>query len=202
MIDVVTFDPAVDASLLAQAEDYRRKIVDTHSSIDNSIIDNYTEDRFKFEEQKAVSLFFLSGEVQGISTLYHRNQFGDAYRCLNRLHFSVDVRTWGRERYCPSYPCNPRKNIVSPLMVEQQAEYLDKGMMFISSEPWKPRWASMIAHNFTAHTSMEWQTDDMLYPVCDQRQEGCWQHLIWTGEGEILSQGITKDDFDARFIRS
>lgn len=198
MIDVITFDPKINDDMLQEAEFYRQKILYTHRRIDAKIIENYTPERFDMNDQSAISLFFLDGEVRGISTLFRREEFGNAYRCLNRLHFDNHVRTWGRDR-SEKYDCNPRVNEISPQMVEQQAKYCDADMLFISSEPWKPRWASMIAKNFSDNTSMTWHTDEKLYPMCHPRLKGCWQHLIWSGCGELLTRGIERSEYEQRF---
>ena len=183
-------------------EDYRDGIILKDDPADHKMLKNYTKEMLDFNEQICISILTKDDNILAFSTLYERKDYGNsAVRCLNRLYFDPSVRQWNKEQEkIADYDCNPRVNVISPLMINQQMHWaLDFDLTFISSEPWKPRWAKMIAKNFTEASKYLWHTDDRLYPVCCDTERSCWQHLIWFGEGDLLDKGISKQEFDDRF---
>jgi hypothetical protein len=200
--ELITISP--DEEYIRLFEEYRDAILTKNDPSDQKMIRNYEPDRLKVEDQLCVSLLVEDYSVVAFSTLLHRDCYGQAARCLNRLYFDPSIRTWNR--VAGNQPSlNPRVNVIGPAMVMQQQAFMpdNSNVMFISKEPFKTRWAKKTAANYNNSTPLEWTNHEMLYPVCDQDQASCWQHLIYTTTEDtlntLLDKGISFDEYRSKF---
>ena len=187
--------------LTNKVEDYRRYIVSRNHANDQKLIENYKPHRLKFDEQIATSILTDGTVIFAFSTIFHRDFFGpNVYRCLNRCYFDPDLRYWQHldKKKNKNYEGNPRINIVTPVMIQQQLDILDSyKMIFMSSEPWKPYWAKSYCKNLTERTTVEWSHSQLLHPVCYKGSSSCWQHIIWTGQF-LLDKGLSYDEYKTK----
>ena len=188
-------------------EQLREKIITENKVEDRKLIENYKPENFELFDQLCVSLLLKDHEPVAFSTLYHRPEFGNSVRCLNRLYWDPSIRVWLHRGNTDKYRCSPKVPEFSPVMAEHQAVFAPRAteFMFISKEtPIKRRWCQMIAKNFTVSTGLQWHVEDKLYPVCEPTAASCWQHVIYTrfkdsGTETLLDKGISFDEYRTRF---
>ena len=206
-----------DEDMIGKFEKLRMKILVENKVDDQKMIRNYYYDRLLSSDQICISLLLDEKQENALafSTALHRPWFGNAVRVLNRLYFDPEIRIWGRAEKDATYRCNPRDIEVSPIMVDQQLNFIeahmpDVALMFISKEPWKTRWCKMVAEDFTQKCLKGdhplWQVEDYLYPMIENHEEySCWQHVIYkciskdVDAYDILQKGITFNEFRERF---
>lgn len=79
-------------------------------------------------------------------------------------------------------------------------------MIFISREVGYYRWCKNTVKILNNHTDLTWETNDKLYPVCNEDSPSCWQNLVYSTLNnkkiKLLSKGICKEEYENRFKKN
>lgn len=147
---------------------------------------NYTLDNFKFEDQTAFSIGYKNNKPYLFSTIFRRPWWPlGVYRILNR--------TWKISRQ------DNLSKAIDPIfldMVDSQLAWLRDNSNFevaIISREHNSRntlinvrdLLNIRGHKFSLHDSRIW--------VCKGPSDNCFQDILYTGKGEIVSTWKLKD---------
>lgn len=134
---------------------------------------------FKLEDQLAITVGQLAGELVSFSTVFQRPFYpGNVARVMNRRYKNPSFRfrtMYGRT-------INPAEFIAEA--VSQQIDFLrtrpEIEFVFLSREVHCPRLMALYAEGLTRHTRYHWTVPDDLFLVCPHPTGwSCWQHVIY-----------------------
>ena len=143
---------------------------------------NYTDDEFNIDEQTAISVSCDGDDVKVMSTIYHREFFGEGvYRLWNRFLYSKDFRETGGSKKRGGVHIN------HPVL-DQQIDFIEKlnpKFYFISRQRTNTRWLKYYFDNFNKDYDRNLIVSDQQYWVCNGNKEGCVQTIIYPKDKNI-----------------
>lgn len=178
MLDSYTFKPSELPKIYrVQIRDIIKDIVDSKTDM---YWKNYIE--FNIDEQTAISVSCKEDKVKVISTIYHREFFGEGvYRLWNRFLYSKDFRETGGSKKRDGVHIN------HPVL-EQQIDFVEKlnpKFYFISRQRTNTRWMKYYFDNFNNDYNKNLIVSDKQYWVCKGCKENCLQTIIYPRHLEI-----------------
>lgn len=179
MLTSHTFTP------LELPEIYRVQIEQIIKEVVEDKTDQYWENykKFNIDEQTAISVSCnLGGQVKVISSIYHRDFFGEGvYRLWNRFLYSKDFREVGGSKK------RDGEHINHPLLKQQIdfVEELNPRFYFISRQRKNIRWLKYYFDNFNTDYNTDLMVSDQQYWVCKGGKKGCLQTIIYPKHMEV-----------------
>jgi len=172
MLDSYTFKPSELPKIYrVQIRDIIKDVVDSKTDM---YWKNYT--KFNIDEQTAISVSCIDHKVKVISTIYHREFFGEGvYRLWNRFLYSKDFRETGGSKKRDGVHIN------HPVL-EQQIDFVEKlnpKFYFISRQRTNTRWLKYYFDTFNKEYNRNLVVNDNQYWVCNGDKEGCVQTIIY-----------------------
>tara|TARA_E500000081_G_C6063656_1_gene319541 strand:- start:40 stop:594 length:555 start_codon:yes stop_codon:yes gene_type:complete len=178
MLDSYTFKPSELPKIYrVQIRDIIKDIVDSKTDM---YWKNYIE--FNIDEQTAISVSCIEHKVKVISTIYHREFFGEGvYRLWNRFLYSKDFRETGGSKKRDGVHIN------HPVL-EQQINFVEKlnpKFYFISRQRTNTRWLKYYFDTFNKEYNRNLVVNDNQYWVCNGDKEGCVQTIIYPKDMKV-----------------
>ena len=178
MLDSYTFKPSELPEIYRiQINNIIKDIVDTKSDL---YWKNYT--KFYIDEQTAISVSCEGDDVKVISSIYHRDFFGEGvYRLWNKFLYSKDFRETGGSKKRDGIHIN------HPVLAQQInfVEALKPKFYFISRQRTNTRWLKYYFDNFNKDYNRNLVVSDQQYWVCDGSKDGCVQTIIYPKDMEV-----------------
>ena len=178
MLDSYTFKPSELPEIYRiQINNIIKDIVDTKSDL---YWKNYT--KFNIDEQTAISVSCEGDDVKVISSIYHRDFFGEGvYRLWNKFLYSKDFRETGVSKKRDGVHIN------HPVLAQQInfVEDLKPKFYFISRQRTNTRWLKYYFDNFNKDYNRNLVVSDQQYWVCDGSKDGCVQTIIYPKDMEV-----------------
>lgn len=135
---------------------------------------NYTNKKFFNDNIICFSMIYKNNQPYEMSTVIHRNCFGNGCRILNRLLVDPDQRDKKIATQIPS---------TTLTMVEQQIAHIKNQFdyAFISREFNTFQFVKKFAICAENHTKNKWHWEKQKYFVCaDKNSKACNQWIAWT----------------------
>ena len=160
MLDSYTFKPSELPKI------YRIQIRDIIKDIVDSKTDMYWKNyiEFNIDEQTAISVSCIKHKVKVISTIYHREFFGEGvYKKRDGVHINHPV-------------------------LEQQIDFVEKlnpKFYFISRQRTNTRWLKYYFDTFNKEYNRNLVVNDNQYWVCNGDKEGCVQTIIYPKDMKV-----------------
>tara|TARA_Y100000996_G_scaffold349878_1_gene288740 strand:+ start:184 stop:744 length:561 start_codon:yes stop_codon:yes gene_type:complete len=143
---------------------------------------NYTDKEFNIDEQTAISVSCDKDDVKVISTIYHREFFGEGvYRLWNRFLYSKDFRETGGSKKRDGVHIN------HPVL-NQQIDFIEKlnpKFYFISRQRTNTRWLKYYFDNFNKDYDRNLIVSDQQYWVCEGKKDNCLQTIIYPKDMKV-----------------
>ena len=143
---------------------------------------NYTDDEFNIDEQTAISVSCDGDDVKVMSTIYHREFFGEGvYRLWNRFLYSKDFRETGGSKKRGGVHIN------HPVL-DQQIDFIEKlnpKFYFISRQRTNTRWLKYYFDNFNKDYDRNLIVSDQQYWVCGGKKDNCLQTIIYPKDFKV-----------------
>ena len=143
---------------------------------------NYTDEEFNIDEQTAISVSCKGDSVKVISTIYHREFFGEGvYRLWNRFLYSKDFRETGGSKK------RDGEHINHPVL-DQQIDFIEKlnpKFYFISRQRTNTRWLKYYFDTFNKDYNRNLVVSDQQYWVCNGNKENCVQTIIYPRDKKV-----------------
>ncbi len=165
-------------------EKYRIQIEDIIKDVVKNKTDQYWKNyrTFNIDEQTAISISCQDDNVKVISSIYHRDFFGeDVYRLWNRFLYSKDFREIGGSKK------RKGEHINHPLLKQQidYVEELNPKFYFISRQRTNTRWLKYYFNRYNEDFNGNLVVSDNQYWVCSGDKEGCVQTIIYPKNMEV-----------------
>ena len=165
-------------------EMYRVQIEDIIKDVVKNKTDQYWENYkdFDIDKQVAISVSYVGDDVKVISTIYHREFFGEGVnRLWNRFLYSKDFRETGGSKK------RNGEHINHPVL-EQQINFvkdLNPKFYFISRQRTNTRWLKYYFDTFNKEYNRNLMVSDQQYWVCGGKKENCVQTIIYPKDMEV-----------------
>lgn len=143
---------------------------------------NYTDREFNIDEQTAISINCEGDDVKVISTIYHREFFGEGvYRLMNRSLYSKDYRETGGSKM------RKGEHTAHPMIAQQVnfVEDLNPKFYFISRQRTNTRWLKYYFDTFNKDYNRNLVVSDQQYWVCNGNKENCVQTIIYPRDKKV-----------------
>jgi uncharacterized membrane protein len=173
----ITWRPSSNKELDVLFENCR---LEQYNDKSHRLWQNYGPDSFKYAVALTIC-FDDTGNVEMCSSIASRDCWPmGAYRILNRLWKHSNKIAFPR-KMSPSFA----------LSAKSQKEWLEENtdykLLFISRQT--DSWQQFGIDNFQHYYNMTFETDNYKYLTCpNQCDNTCWQHIIYQGNGDLLSQ--------------
>ena len=128
---------------------------------------------FDFTQVEAISVY-TRDKIVGFSSIWHRPEYYEKneVRILNRYWEDPNLRRISKIIGGP--------HLIE--MVQQQLNWLKNTSYtkaFISREK-SPRYFKKLIQAISEGTNTVWHIEENKVPVCDPKNEACWQYKAWT----------------------
>ena len=163
---------------------YRYQINSIIKDIVDSKTDQYWKNYTKFDldEQIAISINCDSDDVKAISSIYHRDYYGNnVYRLMNRSLYSKDYRELGGSK-------TRNGEHTAHKMIALQIDFVEKlnpKFYFISRQRTNMRFLKYYFDKFNSDYNRNLVISDQQYWVCNGDKEGCVQTIIYPKDMKV-----------------
>ena len=165
---------------------YRSQITDIIKDVVDSKTDsywkNYTDREFNLDEQTAISVNCDEDKVKAISTIYHKDYYGDnVYRLMNRSLYSKDYRELGGSK-------TRNGEHTAHKMIALQVDFVEKlnpKFYFISRQRTNMRFLKYYFDKFNSDYNKNFIISDTQYWVCPGKKDNCLQTIIHPKDMEV-----------------
>ena len=163
---------------------YRYQINSIIKDIVDSKTDQYWKNYTKFDldEQIAISINCDSDDVKAISSIYHREFFGEGvYRLMNRSLYSKDYRELGGSK-------TRNGEHTAHKMIALQVDFVEKlnpKFYFISRQRTNMRFLKYYFDKFNKEYDRNFIISDQQYWVCGGKKDNCLQTIIYPKDFKV-----------------
>ncbi len=165
---------------------YRSQITDIIKDVVDSKTDsywkNYTDREFNLDEQTAISINCDGDDVKAISSIYHREFFGEGvYRLMNRSLYSKDYRESGGSK-------TRSGEHTAHKMIALQVDFVEKlnpKFYFISRQRTNMRFLKYYFDKFNSDYNKNFIISDTQYWVCPGKKDNCLQTIIYPKDFKV-----------------
>ena len=180
MLNNYTFKPTeLPKKYRIQIDNIIKDVVDSKTDM---YWKNYTDNEFNIDEQTAISVSCDGDDVKVMSTIYHREFFGEGvYRLWNRFLYSKDFRETGGSKK------RDGEHINHPVL-NQQIDFVEKlnpKFYFISRQRKNTRWLKYYFDTFNKEYNRNLVVNDNQYWVCGGKKENCLQTIIYPKDMKV-----------------
>ena len=146
---------------------------------------NYGIDRLNLNQQEEASILFVDNEIASFSFLYHKIDWKNAARVLNRFWLAPKYRG---NKWTTIHPITKVLNIgISDLMIDHQLSAAKKkkyDYIFVSRSQPALAWQ----RNFLKKNKLWAGTGDILYKTVNGNLLDSWQVCVWLNIGNLETQ--------------